>query len=190
MSPALKLIVGPAREAAAITDFVDAMSTLASGVVLVTGWIDDRPWGMTVTAFAPVSAEPPMVLVSLGSDTTSAHTISATRSFGVSILATEQRSVARYGSVPGAAKFLESFVDASDGRSAGPVVAGALAHLDCGLVEAVRIADHTIFFGRVLAAQALRSGTPLLYHRRAYQTLGGSVPGPGPTPKESRCLSS
>ena len=170
MSPALKLIADPAREAAQISDFVDAMRTLASGVMLVTGWIGDRPWGMTVTGFASVSAEPPTILVSLGSATTSARAIHATGSFGVSILAAEQLPVARYGSAPGVPKFIESFVDPSDRRNASPVVA-----------EAVRIADHTIFFGRVHAARASRSGTPLLYHGRVYRTLGDRAAGPVPT---------
>ena len=190
MPPALNLITDPTRESTPISDFADAMSTLASGVVLVTGWVGDRPWGMTVTAFASVSAEPPTVLVSLGSETTSAGAIRATRRFGVSILAEEQLAVARLGSEPGAAKFLESFVDAGDGSSDSPVVAGALAHLDCELSEAVQIADHTILFGRVHAAHASRSGTPLLYHRRAYRTLGDRAAGRPPTERKLTCLSS
>jgi flavin reductase (DIM6/NTAB) family NADH-FMN oxidoreductase RutF len=152
-------------------EFADAMSALASGVVLVTSWVGDRPWGMTVTTFASVSAHPPTVLVSLESTSTSARAIAATRGFGVSILAGDQLAVARFGSEPGAAKFLEPFVDSGDESSASPVVAGALAHLDCEVFEVVRVADHTILFGRVHGAQASRSGTPLLYHRRAYRTL-------------------
>ena len=88
-------------------DFAEAMSALASGVVLVTCWIGDRPWGMTVTAFASVSADPPTVLVSLSAGATSARAITATRRFGVSILAADQLAVARHGSTPGATKFLE-----------------------------------------------------------------------------------
>jgi flavin reductase (DIM6/NTAB) family NADH-FMN oxidoreductase RutF len=182
MPSALKLITDPIQESAPISDFLDAMSTLASGVVLVTSWVDDRPWGMTATAFASVSAEPPTILVSLGSTTTSARAITAMRSFGVSILAKEQLALARLGSEPGAAKFLEPFVDPNHGSSDSPVVAGALAHLDCELSEAVQIADHTILFGRVRAAQASGSGTPLLYHRHAYRTL--------PTERSVACLSS
>ena len=181
MSPALTLIGDPALEPAQISDFADAMSTLASGVVLVTSWIGARPWGTTVTSFASVSAEPPTILVSLRSETASARAIHATQSFGVSILAAEQLGVARYGSAPGVAKFLEPFVDANDGRSAGPVVTDALAYLDCGLAEAVRVADHTIFFGRVHAVRASSSGPPLLYHGRVYRTLGERAPGPAPT---------
>ena len=190
MQPALKLVTDPPRESAPISDFVAAMSTLASGVVLVTTWLGDRPWGMTVTAFASVSAEPPTILVSLGSTTTSAHAIMATRGFGVSILADEQVAVARLGSEPGAAKFLEPFVDPSEGSSASPVVAGSLAHLDCELSEVVQIADHTILFGRVHAAQGSRSGTPLLYHRRGYRTTANGDMGRLPTERKLTCLSS
>jgi flavin reductase (DIM6/NTAB) family NADH-FMN oxidoreductase RutF len=190
MSYALKLTEDPIAEFAPTSEFADAMSALASGVVLVTSWVGDRPWGMTVTAFASVSAEPPTILVSLGTATTSARAITETGSFGVSILAEEQLAVARHGSEPGAAKFLEPFVDPSDGSSDSPVVAGALAHLDCELSEAVQVADHTILFGRVRAAQASRSGTPLLYHRRAYRTLDDRAAGGPPTERKLACLSS
>ena len=185
--PALELISDPMQESAPISDFVDAMSTLASGVGLVTCWVGERPWGMTVTAFSSVSVEPPTILVSLRSTTTSARAVVATGSFGVSILAEEQLAVARLGSKPGATKFLEPFVEPSDGSSDSPVVAGALTPLDCELSETVRVADHTILLGVVRAARASRSGTQLLYHRRAYRTLGDRHP---PTERRLACLSS
>jgi flavin reductase (DIM6/NTAB) family NADH-FMN oxidoreductase RutF len=175
MPAALKLITDPKAELAAFPGFAEAMSMLASGVVLVTCRVGDRPWGMTVTAFASVSADPPTVLVSLGSETTGARAIAATRRFGVSILAAEQLSVARYGAEPGKTKFLEPFAEAGPGDSASPLVAEALAHLDCEVTEAIRVADHTVFFGRVRAARASHRGTPLLYHRRDYRALGGST---------------
>ena len=184
------LISYPTRRSPSSTEFADAMSALAAGVVLVTCRLGDRPWGMTVTAFASVPADPPTVLVSLGLETTSAQTITATRRFGVSILSESQVAIAHLGSAPGAAKFLDSFVDPGDRSSAGPAVAGALAHLDCELSDAVQIADHTILFGRVRAARAARSGEPLLYHSRGYRTLGGRAAGRPPTERKIRCLSS
>ena len=171
MAPDLQLVANPTPLPAPITEFAAAMSALASSVVLVTCWVGDRPWGMTVTAFASVSIDPPTVLVSLRSEATSARAISDTRSFGVSILAADQLAVARYGSAPGTTKFLEPFTESGAGESASPVVAGALAHLDCELAEAVQVADHSVLFGRVRAVRASRGGTPLLYHRRAYRTL-------------------
>ena len=190
MPPALKLSSDRVRESPPISEFADAMSTLASGVGLVTCWVGDRPWGMTVTAFASVSAGPATILVSLGSATTSARAITASGSFGVSILSEEQLAVARLGSQPGEAKFLEPFTGPSDASIDSPVVAGALAHLDCELSAAVHVADHTILIGRVRGAQASRSGRPLLYHRRAYRTLDDGGARRQPTEGKRACLSS
>jgi flavin reductase (DIM6/NTAB) family NADH-FMN oxidoreductase RutF len=189
MVPGLTLITDPTPEFASAPEFADAMSVLASGVVLVTCWLGDRPWGMTVTAFASVSADPPTVLVSLGSEATSARAITLTRRFGVSILAAEQRDIAGYGSASGATKFLEQFTEGGGG-SESPVVAGALAHLDCELSETMQIADHTVFFGHVRAARASHRGTPLLYHDRAYQTLDEPARAQSSTERNIRCLSS
>ena len=172
MTADLKLVTEPTAA------FADAMSAHASGVVLVTCWLGDRAWGLTVTAFASVSADPPTVLVSLRPEGTSWRAIEATRSFGVSILAAEQVAIARYSSVPEASKFFEPV---TDGRSSSPAVEGALAHLDCELTEAVLVADHVVLFGRARAASASHAGTPLLYQRRAYRTIAE---------RNVRCLSS
>lgn len=144
------------------------MSELASGVVIVTCLIDGRPWGMTVTSFASVSAGEPTVLVSLGSETASARAILEARSFGVSILDREQVEVARYCATAGANKFLEPFVERG---GASPAIAGAPAHLDCELTDAVHVADHTVLVGRVLGARKRPTGNPLVYHRRGYRAL-------------------
>jgi flavin reductase (DIM6/NTAB) family NADH-FMN oxidoreductase RutF len=170
--------------AVAVPDFAAAMSTLASGVVLVTCRLDQRPWGMTVTAFASVSAAPPTVLVSLASRTAGAHAIAASREFGVSILARDQVGVAEHGAAPGAAKFLEGLVERRDRRSPTPAIAGALAQLDCEVVTAVDAADHTVFFGRVHTVRGLGGGEPLLYHGRGF---GSFEPAPE---RNLRCLSS
>jgi len=152
-------------------EFADAMSMLASGVVLVTCRIDGRPWGMTVTAFTSVSATPPTVLVSLRSDSPGARAIAATGVFGVSILSRNQTEIAEYGAAPGAPKFLEELVEPRDRGSASPSVAQALAHLDCDVVRAINEADHTVFLARVQTAYRRWGGAPLIYHARGYRSF-------------------
>jgi flavin reductase ActVB len=162
--------MGPSPTGTRSSDFTDAMSVLANGVVMVTSWVDGRPWGITVSSFASVSSEPPTVLVSLCSRTASAHALEQAGSFGVSILGRHHRAAARHGSKRGASKFLERFVDrAGHGRS--PSIAGALAHLDCDVTERLEIADHTIFIGRVRDVRTAVDGEPLVYFRRAYRAL-------------------
>jgi flavin reductase (DIM6/NTAB) family NADH-FMN oxidoreductase RutF len=149
--------------------FAETMSRLAGGVAVVTCSRDGRPWGTTVTAVASVSADPPTVLVSLGSTASSTDAIAVTGRFGISILEQSQQMVARYCSTPGAPKFLEPFTLETESES--PMVAGSLAHVDCELVEQLEIGDHTVLFGRVREARSARSGAPLLYFHRDYRRL-------------------
>ena len=172
MVPELKLVREPALESAPAPEFLAAMSELASGVALVTCHVGGRPWGMTVTAFTSVSADPPVVLVSLRSDGASATAIRSSRRFAVNILAEGQEVLARRGAAPGAPKFVDDLV-----------IAGALAHVDCELVRAVEIADHTVLFGRVVAADVHHDGGALVYHRRDYRAVADLVKA-----KEMTCL--
>ena len=98
--------------------------------------------------------------------------------------------VAGYGSAPSTTKYLEPLTEWRDDRSESPVLAAALAHVDCEVTETVQIADHTVFFGRVRAARAARGGTPLVYHRRAYRKLAAPASKRPPTRRSPRCLSS
>ena len=173
--------------AAPPSDFTEAMSVLAAGVVMVTTRIDGRPWGVTVSAFASVSADPPTILVSLCSDTVSARAIEATEGFGVSILGRHDHAAARHGSTPGASKFLERFAD-PDRHGRSPSVSGALAQLECDVVERVEVADHSIFIARVRHVRAGAGGDPLVYFRRAYRTLAPRID--APTRGRTPCLSS
>jgi flavin reductase (DIM6/NTAB) family NADH-FMN oxidoreductase RutF len=159
---------------APVPEYREALSALASSVVLVTCRVDGRPWGMTVTAFCSVSTEPPTVLVSLGAETAAARAIAATGRFGVSILAEQQEAVARHGSRSGASKYLERFVEALGAPEASPAVANAVSHLDCELTDLIHVADHVLCIGRVRAARSPKlAATPLLYQRRRFRHLGG-----------------
>lgn len=173
MVAGLKLVTEPARTAVPAPEFAEAMSALASGVVLVTCRVGGRPWGMTVTAFTSVSADPPVVLVSLRGSAIATGAIRASRRFGINILADGQEPVARRGSKPGAPKFIDDLA-----------VPGALAHLECELQEAIDVADHTILLGRVVSTRVAGEGEALVYHRRAYRTVSDPQ-----LTKEMACLS-
>ncbi len=144
--------------------FTDAMSELASGVSLVTCLVGGRPWGTTVTAFQSVSADPPTVLVSLRTGTVAAEAIADDGRFWVNLLGRDHVALARDAATRGTPRFLPS-----------PTVAGALAQLECEVTEAIEIADHTVFFGRVQSARSSGSGAALVHHRRAYDTVGGGT---------------
>lgn len=154
-----------------VDDFREAMRRLASAVVMVTTHLDERPWGLTVSACCSVSMSPPSLLVSLGAHTASAGAITAAERFGVSVLGEAQQHVARVGSRPGAPKYVAEYCD-STAECQSPAVAGALAHLDCAVSRRVDVADHVLFVGEVERV-VLRPGEerPLVFYARDFHRL-------------------
>ncbi|MCW2951600.1 MAG: Flavoprotein oxygenase family protein [Conexibacter sp.] len=161
-----------AKRADTVQDgFRAAMSQLAAGVVMVTCHLDGKPWGLTVSACCSVSMEPPLLLVSLGRQTASAHAIGESGSFGVSVLGESVIEVARFGSSRGQPKFLDHFCH-GDIVCESPAVGGALAHVDCTVEQTVAAGDHTIYIGRVRDVILEDGDRPLVYHAQSYHRLG------------------
>jgi flavin reductase (DIM6/NTAB) family NADH-FMN oxidoreductase RutF len=163
----------PAHEPDA-THFREAMSHLASGVVLVTACIDGRPWGMTVSAACPVCVDPPTMLVSLASRTALAKAVAETGRYGVNILGTDALGLARFGSAVGAAKFLDegAGIDLGGRHPAELMVDGALGHVDCEVVDVVTHGTHSLFLGRVRTVGLGESAPPLVHYRREFWRVG------------------
>ncbi|MEA2365180.1 MAG: 4-nitrophenol 2-monooxygenase / 4-nitrocatechol 4-monooxygenase, reductase component [Thermoleophilaceae bacterium] len=156
--------------------FREAMSLLATGVVLVTTHVDGRPWGTTVSACCSVSMEPPLLLVSLARESASAQAITAEGRFGVCILGGHLLEVARFGSAPGQPKFIESFCKTDDSKGQqlkSPVIAGAPAHVDCRVERRIEAGDHILFLGEVEAVAVSGNIGPLVYFARGFHTLPG-----------------
>lgn len=148
------------------TNFREAMARLAAGVTVVTTWIDNRPWGLTVSACCSVSMNPPLLLVCLGSKLSSTASILEQECFGVNLVTVEHEAVARKASTPGTPKFLEEFV--ADKGAPTPAIEEALAYVHCNMHSAIRVGDHTIVIGLVQDVRLGEMGPPLLYFHRQY----------------------
>jgi 3-hydroxy-9,10-secoandrosta-1,3,5(10)-triene-9,17-dione monooxygenase reductase component len=150
-------------------DFRRALGQFAAGVTVVTTRDGrGRSLGLTVTSFAAVSLEPPLVLVCVDHRSETHAGFRHAGLFGVSILAEGQEEVSRRFAGGGAGKF--KGVDLDKGETGVPLIPGALAHLECR-VSATHVAgDHTIYVGEVLSVR-VRPGRPLLYHDRDYRRL-------------------
>jgi flavin reductase (DIM6/NTAB) family NADH-FMN oxidoreductase RutF len=155
--------------------FREAMGRLAAGVVMVTCSVDGKPWGLTVTACCSVSIDPPLLLVSLGHETLSAGAVARTGRFGISLLGESSVGAARFASAPGQPKFVSEFCHsdaAASALSATPVVAHALAHVDCTVEQTVAAGDHVLHIGRVQNVLLQEEDRPLVYYLRSYYRLG------------------
>ena len=139
----------------------------ATGVTVVTVG-GPVPHAMTANSFTTVSLDPPLVLVCVEHQAVMHDSLRTAGRFGVSVLGASQAGVARWFADRSRPLGQEQFdeVDWHPGRcTSAPLISGAIAYVECELWRAYDGGDHTIFLGRVLAAE---HGTPgeeaLLFH--------------------------
>ena len=159
--------------------FKRAMAELAGGVVIVTTRDEEgSPRGMTATAVCSVSVRPPLVMVCMAQASATHGGVEDSGVFALNVLAHDARELAaRFGS-RAEDKFAD--VEYSTGETGAPLLTAALARCDCRVERSTAAGDHTIFVGRVLAADSRDDDAdPLLYFRGRYRSLGPISPAPG-----------
>jgi 3-hydroxy-9,10-secoandrosta-1,3,5(10)-triene-9,17-dione monooxygenase reductase component len=162
--------VGQAMTPIDAVTFRHALSRFPSGVTVVTVRGDDgRDYGMTVSAFASLSLQPPLVLVCIGEDATIASAVAAAGHFAVSVLSQDQEALARRFAESDADRFAGNAVTRGVGGLA--LLDGAAAHLQCAIVARHRGGDHTIVVGEVLFATTVEGALPLVYALGRYTRL-------------------
>jgi flavin reductase (DIM6/NTAB) family NADH-FMN oxidoreductase RutF len=150
-------------------------SRWATGVTVVTARAGDRIHGMTVSAFSEVSLDPPLVLVCADKTSNTHPLIAEGGVFAVNILASDQAELSnRFASEKDEHRRFVG-LDTESGRTGAPLLAGALAALDCTVVAAHDAGDHVIYVGRVEEVRS-SDGEPLLYYDRGYRRLAGVDP--------------
>ena len=154
-------------------DFKGALGSWAAGVTVVSTILDGRVYGITVSSFSSLSIEPLLVLVSIQGSNTLAAMIPKSKVFAISVLADDQEAISNAFSKSGRepAATLGADVPTLDWHTGSPIVAGAIAHLDCRLETAIPGGDHTIMIGRVIGASFDAAKQPLIYFRRRYRNL-------------------
>lgn len=151
--------------------FRNTLAQWASGVTVVTTTHNGLRYGMTASSFSSVSLEPPLILICVGKAAFTHDLILATGSFGVNILSATQLDLGmRFAEKHG--DYIDRFsdLDIVAGSTGSPLLAGALAWMECQTAKAVDAGDHTIFVGEVIDSQ-IYGGEPLLYVNRMWGTF-------------------
>lgn len=152
--------------------FRSVLGRFASGVTILTA--RDKfgaDHGMTVSAFCSLSLEPPMVLCCVDQSATMFELLRTHPGVGISILSTAQEAYSRRFADPDAERS-ERFDAIAYQRGENGVVLldGALAHLECRIVQHHDAGDHMVLIAEVERAEPL-DGRPLLYFRGGYAQL-------------------
>jgi len=149
---------------AEIGAFRAALSNVCTPVTVVTAFAGTRAHGTTVSAFASLSLDPPMVMVALATTSDLLALVEVGGPFGVNVLASDQAHLAIRFATKGKDKF--DGVDVVDDHGS-PRLPGAGTWLGCEVADLVPGGDHVIVLGTVVTADTLPS-TPLTYHARTF----------------------
>ena len=156
---------------AARASFLQAMAEAAACVTLVTTDGPAGRFGVTVSAFASVSADPPMLLACINRRSPAASAIAANGGFCVNVLSAEQSYLADVFAGRSERFRPYDFGCAEWARAdRGWRLAESIASFACALDRDVAAGTHQILIGRVLETH--RAEQPcvgsLVYSRRTY----------------------
>ena len=147
--------------------FRDLMAGVCAPVTVVTTMTDGAPAGTTVSSFASLSLDPPLVSVAFDRGSALLRQIQSARRFGVNILGQAQSELAMTFARPGTDRFAAADWFPDDGL---PRLADAAGWMVCDLDRCIEAGDHLLLFGLVRAASSLVDLPPLGYAHRTFGT--------------------
>ncbi|RBY78773.1 GntR family transcriptional regulator [Geodermatophilus sp. TF02-6] len=142
--------------------FRDVVGHFTSGVTVITTRHGGEQFGVTASAVSSLSMDPPMLLVCLNRRLPTNEAVRSSGVFAVNILSEDQGELATQFATRHPDKFRD--VPLAEDRLGVPVLADALASLECSVRECVDVATHSVFFAEVRRAHAT-PGSPLAYYR-------------------------
>jgi flavin reductase (DIM6/NTAB) family NADH-FMN oxidoreductase RutF len=155
--------------------FREAMAQLAAGVAVITVQEERDDIGTTVSSLMSVSLEPPLVLVSIASQSYVTEVLLRRDRWAASLLADGQQAIASRFATPGrpSARLLLAGVAHHRGAHSGAlIVEGGVAALEAESVQVVPAGDHTLFIGEVLGVDYVdATRAPLVRLRSRYRAV-------------------
>lgn len=155
--------------------FREAMARVPAPVTVVTTTLDGEPAGTTVSSFASLSIDPPMILFALDNRGAMIDRLRTTGRLGVNILAGDQHEIAALFAHHGRA---HRFRDISWHSDHGlPRIDAVASWLRCEDLTLVPGGDHTVVLATVAAAETCGDSS-LGYYLRQFRNVRSYPEGP------------
>ncbi len=151
--------------------FRRVMGHFVTGVTVVSAFDGGQPFGITVNALSSVSLDPPLVMIALDRRRFLTPIVRAAGRYAVNILSEDQQALSDCFAGAPVQPGRDAFCGAAwhPGESGLPLIDGAIATLECTVVETFSAGDHDLFIGRAdTLANEVDHPMPLLYYRRRY----------------------
>lgn len=146
-----------------------AIGRFATGVTVITTCTDARPAGMTASAVASLSLDPPMLLACINNRVPTHEALERSRRFGVNVLAEGDDELALRFARPAQDKFAGLKISF---EHEVPLLDRAIARFVCDVHERLPGGDHSIFIGAIRHCEHVPGRRPLLYFASGFSGLG------------------
>ncbi len=147
----------------------DVLRRHPAGVSVVTVDLDGERLGLTVASLTSLALDPPLVGISIARGAALHELLRAAGGFAVSLLAAGQVELARHFARGVPPIVLWSGIETRE-AARGPLLAGAVGWLECGLAGEHPAGDHTFFVGSVERAETGEPTPPLVRLDGEYQS--------------------
>jgi flavin reductase (DIM6/NTAB) family NADH-FMN oxidoreductase RutF len=139
-----------------------AFGKFATGVTIVTAAdADGRAIGVTANSFSSLSLDPPLLLWSIGRNSSSYGVFQRTGHFAVHVLDQAQAALSQRFSARSVNRF--EGVPVESGAGGCPLLPDYHVRFECSVSERHEGGDHLIMVGRILNVEQ-RPGSPLLFY--------------------------
>ncbi len=153
-----------------LEQFKQALSTLPTGVTIVTTLYNNKPFGFTASSFTSVSLLPSLVSFCLNKQSFSMSAFANSKCFAVSILSENQEDISRHFAKFNTDKFIN--ISYNFGQTTNcPLIEGAVCHIECNKFNQHEVGDHIILIGKVINTMINSNLNPLVYYLKQYRGL-------------------
>jgi ferric-chelate reductase [NAD(P)H] len=160
-----------------------ALHKLSYGLYLIGGGADGRQNAQVANAVIQVCSEPPIVAVCLNKQNYTYELVKSGKAFSVAVLAqdTPLRFIGNFGFKSGRDTDKLEGVKHLQGITGAPIVSeNTIAYFEAEVISETDIHTHTVFVGKIVAAEVLGEGEPMTY-AYYHQVKRGTTPKSAPS---------
>ena len=162
---------------------LNALHKLGYGMYIVSSHKGDRLNGQVANTVVQITSEPPTVAVSINKNNLTHEFIKASKVFSASVLcqATPLSFIGGFGFKSGRDVDKLKGINYKVGQTGSPVILdNATAYLEAEVIQDIDVGTHTIFIGRIVAAEVLTED-PCMTYEYYYQVKRGTTPKTAPS---------
>jgi ferric-chelate reductase [NAD(P)H] len=162
---------------------VNALHKIGYGMYIVGSHKGEKLNGQVANTVFQITSEPPTVAVSINKNNLTNEYIKASRVFAASVLfqGTPLPFIGGFGFKSGRDTDKLKGINYKTGQTGSPLILdNTVAYLEAEVIQEVEVGTHTIFIGKVVAAEVLNEN-PCLTYEYYYQVKRGTTPKSAPS---------